>query len=123
MFIVSREKVWGKIIYSSSISRYIDGLGIGECTDPYMLDDILGEIGIDHSRVKAPYIVSIDKYDDLPSILRRNHLYVVRLGQYHSGRASFTLCRASPSYIDETISVGTLNTVEKNLEIRGKNYH
>ncbi|WP_338251705.1 hypothetical protein [Pyrodictium abyssi] len=98
---VSRSEFWGRLL--QHLSGIVEGLGEGECSKPLSLAEAAADIGVDYGRVKAPQLISIDVLEDLPRVLRSHGLYVVRLGQYHTGRASFILCRARPGYRREVL--------------------
>lgn len=98
-----RETFWQRIL--SVLDGMVERLEEGECSEPLELRRVAERAGLDPGRLKAPDLISIDVVERLPAALRSRGLYVVRLGQRHTGTASFALCRASRGYTLETLGI------------------
>ena len=94
----------------------INELRPGMCSKPYDLKLVARELGLNYKGLKAPSIVSITNPARLPSILKQQRLYVIRLGQRRTGYANFIICRASENYYEEAIWFNEL------LDVSGKEY-
>lgn len=101
--LVGRNEFWEPAI--NALEDVIKQLDTGTCSTPLNLYNIARKAGINPERLRAPNIISIDSLRELPRPLKKNLLYVIRLGQWHSGRAEFTICKASPGYHAEVISI------------------
>ncbi len=111
LVMVGRGLFWERAL--TVLESVVKELDVGECSEPMELHEVAERAGIGSNRLRAPDIISIDAPDYLPDALRVNTLYVVRLGQWHSGRAMFTLCKASERYAEETISVDDICSVPR----------
>ncbi len=113
-------RFWRLFLASPEMKHIIERLNEGWCSDPLSLYDVCKRISEEDfcRRLKAPEVVSIDVVENLPAELRKQNVYVVRLGQYHTGRAMFIVCRASPEYIHEALRSNDLMRAQSLGEIR-----
>lgn len=98
-------RFWSLFLSGHETKHIVENLDEGHCSRPLSLYNICKRISEEDfcRRLKAPEVVSIDVVENLPAELRKQNVYVVRLGQYHTGRAAFIICRASPGYVKEAL--------------------
>lgn len=91
----------------TELGDLVAGLREGECTCPLSLRELTSRAGL-RGALRAPALISLDSLEALPPSLRHRELYVIRLGQRHTGRALFTLCRARRGYRGEVIGANEI---------------
>lgn len=110
---VSPSKFWE--LFTKTYKDEITRLQVGECMGPFSLKSVAEILRV---RVrKAPDIVSLTTLSALPSILRLQGLYVIRIGQRRYGGAGFIVCKASRNYEREAFRYRDILTKKPDLTI------